>query len=148
MKRDPRLHGLSSDHHHALVLAMRARKAAEEGEAPAPVWDEIRGRFERELAPHFRVEEEILLPALRGVVEQPGGAEMADRIAADHAELRALIDAATDLARFGTVLHDHVRYEERTVFEFAEEHVPSEVLDRIGEARPKLPPGCAVPESG
>jgi hypothetical protein len=29
VKRDVRLHGLTSDHHHALVLARRIREAAE-----------------------------------------------------------------------------------------------------------------------
>ncbi|MCA9774776.1 MAG: hemerythrin domain-containing protein, partial [Myxococcales bacterium] len=66
MKRDPRLHGLSSDHHHALHLARRAVETARgaRGEDPVALRREARAIFTEELAPHFAVEERILFPAL------------------------------------------------------------------------------------
>ncbi|RPJ85573.1 MAG: hemerythrin domain-containing protein, partial [Acidobacteria bacterium] len=62
MKRDIRLHGLTSDHLHALVLSRRIREAAARGRLDsAPM-----RRYETELSPHFAVEEDELLPALCG----------------------------------------------------------------------------------
>src|SRR5699024_3719240 len=67
MYRDPRLRGLSSEHHQALVLAVTLKKAAKSGDAAMldAAAKELAERFETELDPHFIVEEELLLPALR-----------------------------------------------------------------------------------
>lgn len=125
MKRDARLRQLSSDHHHALVLAKRATA----GEMSA---DEVRARFDAELAPHFAIEEEILLPALR----EAGAAELADRTAADHAAIRAALDADA-LGDFAERLTAHVRFEERELFPISEEQLPGSVLDAIEARTPR-----------
>ena len=79
MKRDPRLHGLSSEHHHGLVLARRVAQARLEAAS-------VRQRFDAELEPHFQLEEEALLPAL----EAAGAVALAARTRREHAELRQL----------------------------------------------------------
>lgn len=119
MTRDPRLQPLSRDHHHALVWARRLARVTTwtraEGEA-------LHLRFEAELEPHFRVEEAILLPALRAADRAP----LADQVAAEHATLRALAlrarvgDAAATCA-LGEHLSAHVRFEERVVFPACED---------------------------
>jgi hypothetical protein len=121
MKRDRRLQGLSSDHHQALVLARRAAG----GELDA---EEVRARFERELAPHFAIEEELLLPAL-------DDAALVARTASDHAAIRAAL-ARGDLAGFAELVASHVRFEERELFPACEERVSPEVLDAVARRRP------------
>jgi hypothetical protein len=131
MKRDPRLQGLSSEHHQALVLA-RSLAGID-----APAWDAGRAarfgaRFDAELEPHFRIEEELLLPALR----RAGEAALADRTEADHAFLRDRAAAAragdAEAARaLGERLHAHVRFEERELFPCCEALLPGEVLDEV-----------------
>ena len=136
MKRDPRLLGLSSQHHRALVLA---RALAQE-----PLdWSREKGlafgaRFDAELEPHFLIEDEVLLPALRRV----GATLLAERTEADHAFLRATMVAARNgegmAARaFGERLGDHVRFEERELFPACEATLSDEVLDEVAARAPK-----------
>lgn len=135
MQRDARLHGLSSDHHQALVLARRLEQAR--------AWTREDGarlseRFDAELEPHFRVEEELLVPALRDA----GLAGLAERTLEDHAFLRASVAAARDgdgeAARaFAERLREHVRFEERELFVACERSLPPSVLDAVAHAAPK-----------
>ena len=119
MKRDARLIGLSSEHHHALVLARRATRNE-------LTLDEAQRRFDEELAPHFPTEEQILLPALRSA----GAVELADRTRAEHVEIRAALGRA-DLAELGRLLTEHVRFEERELFPACEALLSPSVLDAV-----------------
>jgi len=140
VKRDERLRGLGHDHHHALVLARRAAVASQgdEGEAHR-VWDEVVRRFEGELAPHFAIEERLLLPALDGGRHAPLSARTRD----DHRALRALVEedrgpVAARLERFGATLRDHVRFEERVLFPALEEEAGDAALDAAAAAHQRL----------
>ena len=91
VKRLRALQPLSRDHHVALVAAQRLRRAtdaeaAEARDAFLAFWRE-HGRM------HFRVEEEVLLPAY----VRDGGADPADeaiaRVLTDHVWIRARIAA-------------------------------------------------------
>lgn len=132
MKRDPRLRGLSSDHHHALVLARRISERVAEGEPDAVFARLVTERFERELEPHFAIEEEVLLPALRAA----GETALVERTEADHAFLRVRIAEAAAgtagaLAVFGERLVEHVRFEEVDLFAACEAKLAAEVLEEV-----------------
>jgi hemerythrin-like domain-containing protein len=124
MKRHPALQTLSRDHHQALVIAQRLRRAGDDGAGEAQAAFLDFWRSEGEL--HFRVEEEVLLPRLAAA----GGADSAAaaRVLVDHAEirLRALrlqggpVSAAL-LKELGELLAEHVRLEERDLFPMIEE---------------------------
>jgi hemerythrin-like domain-containing protein len=137
MKRDSRLRGLSSDHHHALVLARRATRAAS-GDDPEVnrIWAEVLARFHGDIVHHFEIEERLLLPALR----DEGEVELVQRTLAEHAALRQCVgeggvdDTRIRLRRFGDLLSAHVRFEERVLFEIAQELLPNEVLQAISSA--------------
>ncbi len=122
MKRSPALVRLSREHHAALVLAKRAQRAADaDAESARRFGATLAERFATELDPHFRIEEESLLPALN----KAGGGELTPRTLAEHRELRALLaDAGSgdgaSLRRFGELLEAHVRFEERELFARAE----------------------------
>lgn len=140
MKRDPRLRGLSSEHHRALVLARTLARRVEEATVDAPLARELRVRFDREFEAHFRVEEEVLLPALRAA----GEAALVERVERDHADLRACVDAAArgeldQVAMFAGRLAEHVRFEERELFPRCEETLPSAVLDEVRRRAPEVP---------
>ena len=131
MKRDPRLRGLSSEHHHALVLARSLTTLVAAGRANEAA-HQLAERFERELEPHFRVEEAVLLPALR----QVGEVALVERTQADHASLRALaIEASAGrsdvLVAFAELLTDHVRFEERELFPCCEARLPAATLEAV-----------------
>lgn len=136
MKRDRRLRGLSSEHHQALVIS---RMLAD----TAGAWNAAEGaalsrRFEIEIEPHFRTEEEVLLPALRAA----GAVALADRTLEDHTFVRTKVREAhtgdRDAARaLGERLLDHVRFEERELFPACEELLLGEVLDEVARRCPK-----------
>jgi hypothetical protein len=124
MKRHAALLQLSREHHHALKLSRLARFASDAGHALAiaEAAEKIITAFPEELESHFQSEEKGLLPALAAA----GANALVERTLAEHAELRdlnrRLIEPDSEiLARFATLLHDHVRFEEREVFEKAQQ---------------------------
>jgi len=143
MQRDPNLVRLSHDHQTGLVLAKRARELATAADPERrATWAEIQTRFADELEPHFQLEERGLLPALRIAGQQA----LVEQTLAEHAELRALIvSQAPDAAeRFGDALGAHIRFEERTLFETAQQVLEPAVLAELGAlheaaARPACP---------
>lgn len=123
MKRHAALQHLSREHHSALKLARQARFGCDAGldQAIAHAARSIREVFAEELEPHFRDEEADLLPALA----KAGAGELVERTLAEHAELRDLNRRLAEpdietMARFATLLSDHVRFEERELFETAQ----------------------------
>jgi len=132
MKRDPRLRGLSSQHHDALVLSRRLADLAGSVSWGAKDATRLGEEFDREIDPHFRVEEELLLSGLR----QAGQMPLVVRTEADHAFLRNAVAAARagDVAAalaFGERLRAHVRFEEGELFQVCEATLPSAVLDEV-----------------
>lgn len=140
MKRDPRLRGLSSEHHHALVLARRVRAQATSWTA-ADDGADLADRFARELAPHFALEESVLLTALHASGDAALIA-LATRTEEDHAFLRQSIAAARGAASeaillaFADRLEAHVRFEERELFPACEAYLAASVLDEVARRAP------------
>ena len=137
MKRSEALQPLSRDHHRALEVALRLRRATEE--------DAVRVTraflfFWREHgALHFRVEEDVMLPAFA----RHGDPTSPDvvRVLTDHVEIRrraADLEAAAepdvaDLNALGEMLNDHVRHEERVLFPLIEESLPPAELAALAQ---------------
>jgi len=124
MKRHPALQTLSRDHHQALVIAQRLRRAGDlgAGEAQAAFLE----FWSSECQLHFRVEEEVLLP--RFAAAGGGDSPAIARVLVDHAEIRLRAirlqgePASTALLReLGELLAEHVRLEERDLFPAIEE---------------------------
>src|SRR5947207_16012839 len=84
MPRDPALVRLSRDHHQALVVAQRLRRATQATLASA--LESFRTYWEREGAEHFAAEEQLLLPLLAEQAHQ-GEPVVAD-VLIDHLVLR------------------------------------------------------------
>ncbi|OIQ92265.1 hypothetical protein GALL_257810 [mine drainage metagenome] len=145
MKRSACLAQLSREHHAALVLAKRAQRiGADSSETTRAFMAHAVASFERELEPHFRVEEGALLPSLADA----GELDPVERTLAEHAELRRLAmrlrehDAAS-LRRFGDALEAHVRFEERELFALAESTLTPEALaevERLARHHTPTPP--------
>ena len=132
MKRSPALVPLGHDHHQALEAALRLRRAT------AGDLDAVVERFrefwaEHERRRHFEIEEELLLPALEGDEEWDG---MADRVRREHEQIRGYADGLRTLEHahaLGQLLNDHVRFEERELFELLEARLDADRLDRLGQ---------------
>ncbi|MBI5658222.1 MAG: hemerythrin domain-containing protein [Nitrosomonadales bacterium] len=128
MKRSPALRNLSNEHHHGLVLAKRAKNAAVT-EAAQRAWQGIRDRFAADLEPHFRAEEIGLLP----VLERAGETELVRRTLDEHDRLRRLINenGAQAMTGFAELLEQHIRFEERELFEAAQQKLSPEEIGRL-----------------
>ena len=144
MKRAPALICLSRDHHRALSVAQRLRRAT--AATQTAVRDETLRFWRRDGREHFRLEEEVLLPAYaaHGDAHHP----LVARALCDHVAIRRRIDdlagdASAPLAslhELGVMLAEHVRLEERELFVLIEQTLPPEDLAAVGAAL--SPGGC------
>lgn len=158
LRRDAGLVALSRDHHHVLVQALALKRAGDATTAGARRAVEAFLRHYREdMLGHFGDEEEVLLPALEA--SDPEGVR---RVREEHAEVHAAVrgleealcaggDPGRPAAALGRLLDDHVRYEERALFESAQRALDPGALARLGRAMDErraargAAVSCAVP---
>jgi hypothetical protein len=135
MQRSDELAPLSREHHQALALALRLRRCTDDD--VAELRRDAVAFWQEEAAAHFRAEEELVLPAAAPYVP-PSDPDVV-RVLVEHVELRRRFhDAgeatAGDLRALGTVLHDHVRHEERVLFPRIEAALTADELAALGAA--------------
>lgn len=140
MKRSPELRDLSEQHHHGLVAARRLRQAAE---GSTPIDDAVAHFLEAwksEIGPHFRAEEEVLLPEFARVV--PPDDPLIARTLTEHVALRRAVrqlargsgERRALAAEIGRALDDHIRFEERVLFPAIETSLKGSLLAELGQA--------------
>ena len=129
---------LSREHHVALEVALRLQRATD---SDAEIVKRAAIDFWREDGrEHFRLEEDLLLPAFARHV----GADDADvvRVLVEHVDIRRRmadveIEGRADvpaLNALGELLRDHVRHEERTLFPRIEQTLEPDELTALGTA--------------
>lgn len=142
MQRADALKSLSNDHHRALVYAKKARQSTDEAGASA-LWQELRDYYHQHLQQHFQVEEDHMLSHLR----QSGHDVMADRLLAEHHAMSQFFatDATRDLdalQHFGELLKQHVRFEERELFNLIQDTLSETALAALAQASQAVPSYC------
>ena len=154
MLRDKNLIPISRQHQHALALCVRLDRAIRAGEIDLEAWQaEIQQQFESEIAVHFAAEEAILFPAAANFTDLQA---LIEELLADHAVLRDYFARAAardlnsqSLADFGEKLAQHIRKEERQLFEGMQRMMNSPELDALGaaldEALKDVSQACALP---
>jgi hemerythrin-like domain-containing protein len=135
MKRAEALRPLSREHLKALLAAKSLREAGDLEDATRSFLEFWRGEGRH----HFRVEEEVLLPtwAMHAPIDRPRVARMLEEhLAIRRAALRLEAGEVPleELPEIGTLLHDHVRFEERELFPIIEEALDAEALMRLAAA--------------
>jgi hypothetical protein len=144
MKRSDELSPLSRDHHQALFAALELSRAEEREHAA----DVLTSFMADHGADHFRVEEEILLPAW--LAGDPGAdRSLAERVLTEHLTLRSRARSAAagtlaleELREAGELLNAHVRFEERVLFAAIEEGLDAGALSRLGAEIDAAEHGC------
>ena len=143
-KRHSALVSLSRDHHHTLALALRLRQG--EKALLTDGWSHDRKEqarrvqqfFRDDLTIHFRLEEEILFPAILKHVQ--AASQLILSLIAQHRRIEALVvrlrqtlstNLDSILFEIGTVLEEHIRSEERELFPMLEKNAPPEVLAEV-----------------
>jgi hemerythrin-like domain-containing protein len=137
MLRDKNLIPLSRQHQHALALCVRIDRAQPVPTSELSAWqEEIEQQFEQEIKIHFAAEEQVLFPAAR---EFPELTPLVEELIADHAALRKLFFQAEErcmssesLLAFGQRLSNHIRKEERQLFERLQQLTNQEELAALG----------------
>ena len=91
-KRHESLIPLSREHHYALMLCLRINRGLRDNARDAK-WLRSKARlttlfFESDLVTHFRAEEEILFPAMRGIAQ---ATELIAELGDDHRKLKTLV---------------------------------------------------------
>lgn len=143
MKRHPALREFSDDHHQGLVNARRLKKAGgtRGGAGSSDAARSFLEFWHAETAPHFRKEEEVLLP----VLARHGGDLEAEPVAlmlAQHASIRGFAMQLGDeldrkevreetLRALGEQLEAHIRLEERVVFPMIERFLSEDALKEV-----------------
>ncbi len=138
MLRDPALHPLSHQHQRGLALCVIIRRTLAEDESEQTRLElaaKVQAAWELELEPHFAVEEQILFPIVKGRIDEP---QLVERLVEEHREIEARIrDILADpqehrLRSFAAYLNDHIRCEERRLFEQIQQHLDAEELAALG----------------
>lgn len=117
IKREPGLLRFSQEHHYGLLLVWKIRAGLRKQVAPERIADFCMFFFEHDLQKHFKSEEQHLFSKLSP--ENP----MRQRALADHQRIGGLIDELRGgnlkvdlLTELADTIEQHIRYEERTLF--------------------------------
>ena len=137
MLRDKSLVPLSRQHQHALALCVRIERASPIPESDLSAWQaEIGQHFRAEIQIHFVAEEQFVFPAARSFAELN---PLVDELLSDHAWLRERFARAegkclsgTEVSEFARRLSEHIRKEERQLFESLQQFLNREELALMG----------------
>lgn len=132
IKRIKALQPLSKEHHHGLLLAWKIRTGLTKNIAPDRIKTYINWFYSNHLCPHFEIEEDLIFPIL-------GESDRLVNLALiQHKKLRQLFtkddDIKNTLQQIEKELTDHIRYEERVLFNAIQRIATSHQLQLIEAA--------------
>jgi hypothetical protein len=130
IKRSPELTQLSKEHHEALLLVWKIRQGIRKRVEPERMARYCRWFWEHHLAGHFKREEELL--PLVMPKENPLLQKMLDDHDVIQRRVKGLPDHNVDsLELLAQSINDHVRFEERQLFNEVEKMATPEQLTQI-----------------
>ncbi|MFZ7116456.1 MAG: hemerythrin domain-containing protein [Bacteroidota bacterium] len=113
IKRHTSLQPLSRDHHDGLLLKWKINKGISKGVDVIRIQKYVDWFFKEHLIPHFRIEEDHLF-----TIDKESDA--VKQALLEHKELIRLLNIETKdedlLVKIGNLLEDHIRFEERVLF--------------------------------
>lgn len=142
VKRHLALQPLSREHHHALLLSWKIRAGLKNKAGINRIKKYSDVFFKNQLLPHFEIEEKHLFPILgkhhdlvRQAVEQ-------------HRELKQLFIEQTasveNLSQIADKLDQHIRFEERILFNAIQKAANTEDLKKLANLHPEQTPVCQL----
>ena len=138
MLRDKSLVPLSRQHQHALALCVRIDRASSIPESDLGAWQaEIGQHFRAEIRIHFVAEEQFVFPVARNFAELNS---LVDDLLSDHEWLREHFAKAeaknlsgAEIGEVARRLSEHIRKEERQLFERLQDLMSSEERAVMGQ---------------
>lgn len=152
MKRANQLQPLSRQHHLGLNIARHAKECPNDHAAITMHWSALTA-YLSDMHEHFHIEDTLIANALLPYKEtQSEVASVLDTLEKQHKslyEFMANAKASTEakdsknsevtvveVKELGTLLYDHIRFEERELFPIVERYLTEEELDAIYAASP------------
>jgi len=135
IKRNPAIAVLSRDHHNALLLVWNIRKGLKNSIEPGRIGDYVIQFYEEDLLTHFKDEEELLFINLNA--SHPMRVQAEDEHRLIHsliAEIKNNPEKKNLLEKFATTLENHIRFEERVLFNHLQEIISGDKLLQIAVA--------------
>lgn len=137
MQRDKNLYPLSHQHHNGLMAVLLLKKGLKRKADAAVMGAFILSIWDAELRNHFIKEEVYLHPHEIHIVELM---DLYEQMITEHHQVRKIIDAIRSglathklVNKFHVLLEKHIRFEERQMFPFIEEHIQQEQLLALGK---------------
>lgn len=143
IKRSEYLVPLSKEHHEGLLFVWKIRQGIKNGTDLYDIAAFVQWFWQNHLQEHFRQEEQFLIPFL------PKENELVLRMLEEHLDIEALIHINENipdsdiLTQLGDKLHDHIRFEERVLFPFAETTIQSADMKKIYDQISKEKKECS-----
>ncbi len=129
INRHENLKALSREHHHGLLLCWKIKTGFKNGIAANRIKKYADWMFETHLLPHFELEETLVFPILSS------DNSLIKQAIAEHIELKKLFSDTTNpensLKQIERILDNHIRFEERILFNEIENVASNEQLKTI-----------------
>lgn len=131
IKRSRELAPLSREHHDGLQFVWKVRKGLENKTPVETIGKYVRWFWTNHIKPHFKDEEKVLVKHL------PADNPLVNQMKKEHAQIRDIIISLdhqpekNDLVMLVDILQNHIRFEERQLFKYAEETLSAEQLNAI-----------------
>src|SRR5688572_7048078 len=142
IKRSPELAQMSREHHDSLLFVWKIRQGLKNNTPISTMQRYTMWFWKHHTKPHFYHEEKILLPYIPA--DHPWVAQLQN----EHAQIRELVlnlDIEADkemLETLADLAERHIRWEERKLFAYLEEHLTKDQLNSIHTELEKHPVKC------
>jgi hemerythrin-like domain-containing protein len=131
IKRSKELAPLSREHHDGLLFAWKIKQGLTNGTPIDTLVNYTRWFWSNHIKPHFKDEEKVLVKFL------PNDDPLVQQMVREHAQIRNLVLSldkepdASSLQLLAEFLNNHIRFEERQLFVYAEQVLTPEQLNEI-----------------
>jgi hemerythrin-like domain-containing protein len=142
IKRSKQLTPLSKDHHEGLLFAWKIKQGLKNGADIKLIAQYVQWFWKNYLQEHFWEEEQILVPHL------PPDNELVKQMVDEHHEIEAMVHINENivddalLLNLAKAIDDHIRFEERQLFPYAENTIPEKELNLIYDQLSKKTAQC------
>jgi hemerythrin-like domain-containing protein len=131
IKRSKELVPLSKEHHEGLLFGWKIKQGLRNGTPHEVIADFIQWFWEGDLQEHFRKEEQVL------AIHLPKDNKLVKQMFEEHEQLEALVHLSGMVRdediflQLADGLHNHIRFEERVLFQYAEKVITPEAMESI-----------------
>ncbi|MCM4167264.1 Iron-sulfur cluster repair protein YtfE [Arenibacter antarcticus] len=135
IKRHKAMQPISREHHQGLLLSWKIRTGFSKGISMERMKTYMDWFYATHLVPHFEVEEKYIFPILGN------DHELVKKAIAQHRRLERLFNTSTELKKIISLieeeLENHIRFEERILFNEIQKVATEEQMNTISELHPE-----------